>query len=64
MPTARAVELNEQVRACLRQTEALLTQGLSEGQVRLFIETAAAMARNLEAEDCAAPPGEAENKFG
>jgi DNA-binding MarR family transcriptional regulator len=64
VPTARAVELNEQVRACLRQTEALLTQGLSEGQVRLFIETAAAMARNLEAEDCAAPPGEAENKFG
>ena len=64
VPTARAAELNEQVRACLRQTEALLTQGLSEGQVRLFIETAAAMARNLEAEDCAAPPGEAENKFG
>ena len=49
---------------CLRQIEALLTQGLSEGQVRLFIETAAAMARNLEAEDCAATPGEAENKFG
>lgn len=64
VPTARAAELNEQVRACLRQTEALLTQGLSEGQVRLFIETAAAMARNLEAEDCAATPDEAENKFG
>lgn len=56
VPTAAAVELNEQVRACLRQTETLLTHGLSEGQVQLFYETAAAMARNLEAEE-PAPPG-------
>lgn len=54
VPTASAVELSEQVRACLRQTEMLLTKGLSEGQVQLFIETAGAMARNLEADESAA----------
>ena len=51
VPTARAVELDAQVRACLR--------GLSEGQVQLFKEIAAAMAQNLQqAEDETAPaPG-------
>ena len=48
-PTPRAAELDAEVRACLRQTEVLLTRGLSEGQVQLFKETLAAMIRNLDA---------------
>lgn len=48
VPTARAIELNTQVRACLRQTDEVLTRGLSTGQVQLFKEIAAAMAQNLE----------------
>ena len=57
MPTERAAELDAQVRACLRQTDEVLTRGLSEGQVQLFKEIAAAMAQNLEqAEDV--PPAE------
>lgn len=48
VPTARAVELDAQVRACLRQTDGVLTRGLSEGQVQLFKEIAAVMAQNLE----------------
>ena len=56
VPTARAAELDAQVRACLRQTDQVLTRGLSEGQVQLFKEIAAAMAQNLEqAEDQPAP---------
>ena len=58
VPTARAAELDAQVRACLRQTDQILTRGLSEGQVQLFKEIAAAMAQNLEqAEDQPAPAG-------
>ena len=53
VPTGRAAELDAQVRAGLRQTEALLTRGLSDGQVQLFRETAAAMARNLEQAEAA-----------
>ena len=49
VPTPRAAELDAEVRACLRQTEVLLTRGLSEGQVQLFKETLAAMIRNLDA---------------
>lgn len=57
VPTERAAELDAQVRACLRQTDEVLTRGLSEGQVQLFKEIAAAMAQNLEqAEDV--PPAE------
>ena len=48
VPTARATELDAQVRACLRQTDEVLTRGLSEGQVQLFKEIAAVMARNME----------------
>ena len=36
------------MRACLRQSEAVLTRGLSDGQVQLFKETLATMAANLE----------------
>ena len=49
VPTPRAAELDAEGRACLRQTEVLLTRGLSEGQVQLFKETLAAMIRNLDA---------------
>ena len=43
------------MRACLRQTEVLLTRGLSEGQVQLFKETLAAMIRNLDAAGAQSP---------
>ena len=48
VPTPRAAELDAEVRACLRQSEAVLTRGLSDGQVQLFKETLATMAANLE----------------
>ena len=48
LPTPRAAELDAEVRACLRQSEAVLTRGLSDGQVQLFKETLATMAANLE----------------
>lgn len=55
VPTPRAAELDAEVRACLRQTEVLLTRGLSEGQVQLFKETLAAMIRNLDAAGAQSP---------
>ena len=48
VPTDRAAQLDAEVRACLRQTEEVLTRGLSGGQVQLFKETLAAMAQNLD----------------
>lgn len=58
VPTRRATELDAQVRACLRQTDQVLTRGLSDGQVQLFKEIAAAMAQNLEqAEEEGPMPG-------
>ena len=48
VPTERAAELDAQVRACLRETERMLTRGLSDGQVQLFKEMAAQMSRNLD----------------
>lgn len=48
VPTPKAAELDAEVRACLRQSEAVLTRGLSDGQVQLFKETLATMAANLE----------------
>lgn len=55
VPTPRAAELDAEVRSCLRQTEVLLTRGLSEGQVQLFKETLAAMIRNLDAAGAQSP---------
>lgn len=58
VPTEQAAELGCQVRACLRQTEQVLTRGLSDGQVQLFRETLATMADNLQqAELSEAAPG-------
>ena len=48
VPTKRAVELDTQVRACLRDTDRMLTRGISDGQVQLFKEIAAQMLCNLE----------------
>ena len=48
VPTERAAELDAQVRSCLRETERMLTRGLSDGQVQLFKEMAAQMSRNLD----------------
>ena len=45
---ARLKNLVPTPRACLRQSEAVLTRGLSDGQVQLFKETLATMAANLE----------------
>ena len=55
VPTPRAAELDAEVRACLRQSEAVLTRGLSDGQVQLFKETLATMAANLEQAGTDAP---------
>ena len=60
VPTQRAVELNDQVYACLQETDRLLTRGLSEGQVRLFQETAAKMLQNLRDWDNCQPDAPAE----
>ena len=53
VPTAKAAELDAEVRAGLRQTEEVLTCGLSAGQVQLLRETLAAMAHNLEQAEAA-----------
>ena len=47
VPTQHAVELDAQVLAGLKETDRMLTRGLSDGQVQLFKETAAQMLRNL-----------------
>ena len=48
MPTQRAFELNAQVSACLRETDRLLTRGLTDGQILMFREMAEQMLRNLD----------------
>ena len=56
VPTQRAVQLDAQVSACLRETDRMLTRGLSDGQIQLFKEMAAQMLCNLddwESETCA-----------
>ena len=51
VPTERAAGLDAQVRAGLRETDRMLTKGLSSGQVQLFKEIAARMLENLDAAD-------------
>ena len=48
VPTQRAVELDVKVTQCLKETDRMLTRGISEGQLQLFKETAAQMLRNLD----------------
>ena len=61
VPTQHAVELNAQVYACLRETDRMLTRGLSGGQLQLFKETAAQMLQNLEDWDGFSDDAAAEN---
>ncbi len=61
VPTERAAMLDSQVRACLRETDRMLTAGLSDGQIQLFKEIAAQMLDNLDhwdtASDCSSDKG-------
>ncbi len=48
IPTQKAACLDAQVGECLHQTEQCLTQGLSNAQLALFMETAEQMSANLD----------------
>ncbi len=48
VPTDKAAHLDAQIGESLRQTERRLTQGLSDEQIALFLETVAHMSANLE----------------
>lgn len=48
IPTEKAAHLDAQICESLRQTEQRLTQGLSDEQLALFLETAAQMSANLD----------------
>mgnify|MGYP002431765919 FL=1 len=48
VPTDKAAHLDAQIGESLRQTEQRLTQGLSDEQIVLFLETVAHMSENLE----------------
>ena len=48
VPTEKAAELDEQVRASLLAIEAKMTDGISPGQLQVFMETASKMSSNLD----------------
>lgn len=48
VPTQRAAELDAKVADCLKETDRMLTRGLSSGQLQLFKEIASQMLKNLE----------------
>ena len=48
VPTRRAAELDEQVHAFLQAIEARMTEGISPGQLQIFLETASRMYHNLD----------------
>lgn len=48
VPTQHAAELDAQVRACLRETDRMLTRGIPDSQLQLFKEIAAQMLHNLD----------------
>ncbi len=48
IPTEKAAHLDEQIGKSLHQTEQCLTNGLSDKQLALFLETAARMSANLD----------------
>ena len=48
IPTEKAAQLDAQICESLRQTEQRLTQGLSDEQLALFLETAERMSANLD----------------
>ena len=47
VPTEKAVEMDEQVHACLQKIEMEMTAGLSPGQLQMFMETVSKMSSNL-----------------
>lgn len=47
-PLSALFELDVKVTQCLKETDRMLTRGISEGQLQLFKETAAQMLRNLD----------------
>ena len=49
VPTEKALELNAQVQGFVREIEGVLTQGISPGQLQVFLEVAAKMSENLDA---------------
>ena len=48
IPTKKAEELNERVREILKETDSILTRGLSDENIALFKEVAKKMILNLE----------------
>ncbi len=47
IPTEKAVQMDKQVHICIKQTEAILTQGISPGQLQVFAEVAQQMVHNI-----------------
>lgn len=56
VPTEKAQQIDERVRACMAENQRLMIEGLSEGQLLLFLEVVKHMSENL---DCV---GSTENK--
>ena len=50
VPTAKARQIDVRVQERIRDNEALMTRGLSPGQIQLFLETARQMSANLDQE--------------
>lgn len=48
VPTEKAGQIEARVAACVRENEALMTKGLSPGQLLLFLETMKQMSDNLD----------------
>lgn len=48
IPTEKAAKIDAQICAGIRETEAVMTKGISPGQMQLFLETAARMYDNLD----------------
>lgn len=48
VPTERAAQMHARVQECIRENEALMTKGLSPGQLLLFTEVLAQMSANLD----------------
>lgn len=51
VPTERAEQISARVRECVRENEALMTKGLSPGQLLLFSEVVAQMSANLDEQE-------------
>ena len=47
VPTEKGTRLDDQVHACLQQTEQEMIAGISPGQIQMFIEIVSKMSSNL-----------------